>query len=85
MRKVESFALVLCLMWIAQGVLGQGPERPDSKKSLVAARSEITYGAVPRFRRCLTFEDKVEFFNLVLGAQLTKQEKADLVSFILAL
>ncbi len=35
--------------------------------------------------RLLTLEDTVEFFNLVLGDQLTKQEKADLVAFLLCL
>jgi len=32
--------------------------------------------------RLLTLDDTVEFFNLVLGAQLTKDEKSDLVSFL---
>jgi len=32
--------------------------------------------------RLLTLEDTVEFFNLVLGVQLTKQEKDDLVAFL---
>lgn len=32
--------------------------------------------------RLLTLEDTVEFFNLVLGTQLNKQEKADLVAFM---
>lgn len=32
--------------------------------------------------RCLTLEDTVEFFNLVLELQLTKEEKADLVAFM---
>jgi cytochrome c peroxidase len=32
--------------------------------------------------RLLTLEDAVEFFNLVTGVQLTKQEKADLVAFL---
>lgn len=32
--------------------------------------------------RLLTLEDSVEFFNLVLQIQLTKQEKADLVAFL---
>jgi len=32
--------------------------------------------------RCLTLEDTVEFFNLVLGLQLAKQEKSDLVAFM---
>jgi cytochrome c peroxidase len=32
--------------------------------------------------RCLTLEDTVEFFNLVLELQLTKEEKADLVAFL---
>ena len=32
--------------------------------------------------RLLTLEDTVEFFNLVLGVKLTKEEKADLVAFL---
>jgi cytochrome c peroxidase len=32
--------------------------------------------------RCLTLEDTVEFFNLVLGVKLTREEKQDLVAFL---
>ncbi len=32
--------------------------------------------------RCLTLEDTVEFFNLVLGTKLEQQEKTDLVAFL---
>ncbi len=32
--------------------------------------------------RCLTLEDTVEFFNIVLGINLTRQEKADLVAYM---
>jgi len=32
--------------------------------------------------RCLTLEDTVEFFNLVLGLNLESQEKSDLVAFL---
>ena len=32
--------------------------------------------------RLLTLEDTVEFFNLVMGTKLTKEEKADLVAFM---
>jgi cytochrome c peroxidase len=32
--------------------------------------------------RCLTLEDTVEFFNLVLELRLSKEEKADLVAFL---
>jgi cytochrome c peroxidase len=35
--------------------------------------------------RLLTLDDTVEFFNLVLGTQLTPAEKADLVAFLRAL
>src|SRR5438445_4278544 len=35
--------------------------------------------------RLLTLDDTVEFFNLVLGAQLTADEKLDLVAFLRAL
>jgi cytochrome c peroxidase len=32
--------------------------------------------------RCLTLEDTVEFFNIVLQCKLTPQEKQDLVAFM---
>jgi cytochrome c peroxidase len=32
--------------------------------------------------RCLTLEDTVEFFNLVLGLKLTSEEKTDLVAYM---
>jgi len=32
--------------------------------------------------RLLTLGDTVEFFNLILGTKLTRQEKADLVAFL---
>jgi cytochrome c peroxidase len=32
--------------------------------------------------RLLTLDDTVEFFNLVLGLQLTSSEKSDLVAFM---
>jgi len=35
--------------------------------------------------RCLTLEDTVEFFNLVLGLKLKAEEKGDLVAFMRAL
>jgi cytochrome c peroxidase len=35
--------------------------------------------------RLLTLEDTVEFFNLILGTNLTPQEKEDLVAFLRAL
>ena len=35
--------------------------------------------------RCLTLEDTVEFFNLVLELKLNQQEKTDLVAFMRAL
>ncbi|WP_243373095.1 cytochrome B6 [Geotalea sp. SG265] len=35
--------------------------------------------------RCLTLEDTVEFFNLVLGLKLTGEEKKNLVAFMYAL
>jgi len=34
------------------------------------------------YERLLTLEDSVEFFNLVLGTQLTTEEKRDLVAFL---
>jgi cytochrome c peroxidase len=35
--------------------------------------------------RLLTLEDTVEFFNLILGTQLSAQEKQDVVAFLRAL
>jgi hypothetical protein len=35
--------------------------------------------------RCLTLEDTVEFFNLVLELMLTEQDKAVLVAFMRSL
>jgi len=35
--------------------------------------------------RLLTLDDTVEFFNLILGTQLSAQEKQDLVAFLYAL
>jgi len=35
--------------------------------------------------RLLTLDDTVEFFNLILGTQLTAPEKKDLVAFLRAL
>lgn len=35
--------------------------------------------------RCLTLEDTVEFFNLVLSLKLTMDEKTNLVAFMRAL
>ncbi len=32
--------------------------------------------------RLLTLDDTVEFFNLVVGARLTEQEKKDLIAFL---
>ena len=32
--------------------------------------------------RLLTFDDTVEFFNLILGTKLTAQEKKDLAAFL---
>jgi hypothetical protein len=34
------------------------------------------------YGRCLTLEDTVEFFNLVLALKLSKEAKQDLVSFM---
>jgi cytochrome c peroxidase len=35
--------------------------------------------------RLLTLEDTIEFFNLVLGTELTADEKADLLAYLQAL
>ena len=56
--------------------LGDGPIKSFTQRGIKGS---------PPYRhdgRCLTLEDTVEFFNLVLGLKLTKEEKADRVAFM---
>jgi cytochrome c peroxidase len=57
----------------------QGPIKSFPLRGIKESPPYLHDGRLP------TLEDTVEFFNLVLGLKLTKQEKSDLVSFLCAL
>jgi cytochrome c peroxidase len=57
----------------------QGPIKSFPLRGIKESPPYLHDGRLP------TLEDTVEFFNLVLGLKLTKQEKSDLVSFLYAL
>jgi cytochrome c peroxidase len=58
---------------------GDGPIKSFTHRGIKDSPPDLHDG------RCLTLEDTVEFFNLVLATNLTSQEKADLVAFLRAL
>ena len=55
-------------------------DRTPAMKGLVSVAPD----SPPYLRdgRCLTLEDTIEFFNLVLGLKPTQEEKQDLVAFL---
>jgi cytochrome c peroxidase len=59
-----------------KGEAGDGPIKSFTLRGIKDSPPYLHDG------RCLTLEDTVEFFNLVLELKLTKQEKADLVAFL---
>jgi cytochrome c peroxidase len=59
-----------------QGEAGDGPIKSFTLRGIKDSPPYLHDG------RCLTLEDTVEFFNLVLELKLTKEEKADLVAFL---
>src|SRR2546421_8477044 len=59
-----------------KGEAGDGPIKAFTLRGIKESPPYLHDG------RCLTLEDTAEFFNLVLGLKLTKQEKADLVAFM---
>jgi cytochrome c peroxidase len=61
------------------------PEPPDGPIKTFTLRGIKDSPPYLHDGRCLTLEDTVEFFNLVLGVGLAKEEKADLVAFLRAL
>ncbi len=58
---------------------GDGPLKSFTLRGIKDSPPQLHDG------RCLTLEDTVEFFNLVLTLKLTDQEKKDLVAFMRAL
>jgi cytochrome c peroxidase len=59
-----------------KGEAGDGPIKSFTLRGIKDSPPYLHDG------RCLTLEDTVEFFNLVLGSKLTKDEKPDLVAFL---
>ena len=59
-----------------KGEAGDGPIKSFTLRGIKDSPPYLHDG------RCLTLEDTVEFFNLVLELKLTKEEKQDLVSFM---
>jgi cytochrome c peroxidase len=59
-----------------KGEAGDGPVKSFTLRGIKDSPPYLHDG------RCLTLEDTVEFFNLVLGLKLTSQDKKDLVAFM---
>jgi cytochrome c peroxidase len=59
-----------------KGAAGDGPIKSFTLRGIKDSPPYMHDG------RCLTLEDTVEFFNLVLELKLTKEEKKDLVAFM---
>ena len=59
--------------------LDEAPLGPIKTSRYVASKTAPPY---MHDGRCLTLEDSVEFFNLVLGTKLTDQDRKDLVAFM---
>jgi cytochrome c peroxidase len=59
-----------------QGAAGDGPIKSFTLRGIKDSPPYLHDG------RCLTLEDTVEFFNLVLELKLTREEKLDLVAFL---
>ena len=59
-----------------KGEAGDGPIKTFTLRGIKDSPPYLHDG------RCLTLEDTVEFFNLVLELKLTKDEKTDLVAFL---
>jgi cytochrome c peroxidase len=59
-----------------KGEAGDGPIKTFTLRGIKDSPPYLHDG------RCLTLEDTVEFFNLVLGLKLTSEEKKDLVAFM---
>ncbi len=60
-------------------MVGDGPIKTFALRGLKDSPPYLHDG------RLLTIDDTVEFFNLVLGTKLSRDEKRDLVAFLRAL
>jgi cytochrome c peroxidase len=69
-------SLVLKLERFLKNEAGDGPIKSSPPRGIKDSPPYMHDG------RCLTLEDTVEFFNLVLELKLTKEEKKDLVAFL---
>jgi cytochrome c peroxidase len=59
-----------------KGEAGDGPKKSFTLRGIKDSPPYLHDG------RCLTLEDTIEFFNLVLGLKLVQDEKQDLVAFL---
>ena len=59
-----------------KGEVGDGPIKSFALRGIKDSPPYLHDG------RCLTLEDTVEFFNLVLALKLSKEEKQDVVAFL---
>jgi cytochrome c peroxidase len=62
--------------FLKEGIAGDGPIKAFTLRGIKDSPPYLHDG------RCLTLEDTVEFFNLVQGLKLSKDEKAELVAFL---
>jgi cytochrome c peroxidase len=62
--------------FLKEGIAPDGPIKAFTLRGIKDSPPYLHDG------RCLTLEDAVEFFNLVQGLKLSKEEKADLVAFL---
>jgi cytochrome c peroxidase len=90
MRRVGKVAVLVALVIVGAAItkatmvngmmaIGDGPIKTFPLRGIKDSPPYLHDG------RLLTLDDTVEFFNLVLGTQLTAQEKQDLVAFLRAL
>ena len=75
-RAISIISITTCI-WSAS--LQEPPDGPIKTFTLRGIKESPPY---LHDGRCLTLEDTVEFFNLVLELKLSKQEKTDLVAFL---
>jgi cytochrome c peroxidase len=73
---LDNFMHDLHLERFLKGEAGDGPIKSFTLRGIKDSPPYLHDG------RCLTLEDTVEFFNLVLELKLSKEEKTDLVAFM---
>ena len=75
-RSTSTTRCTTCTWSASSNEPGDGPIKTFTLRGIKDSPPYLHDG------RCLTLEDTVEFFNLVLRTKLTKQEKADLAAFL---